>query len=91
MYWFQSSVYNLTVRRTSSSSSPRPQRQILSYKGKKLGMELVWAHSEKQSGLRQLWGKLQKNLRTGMQEGFLATASLRNDLLLRVGQGFSFL
>ena len=67
MYWFHSSVSDLTGRRTSSSSSPRPQRQLLSYKGKELGMERIWAHSEKQSGLRQLWGKLQRNLRrTGM-------------------------
>ena len=67
MYWFHSSVSDFTGRRTSSSSSPHPQRQLLSYKGKELGMERIWAHSEKQSGLRQLWGKLQRNLRrTGM-------------------------
>lgn len=92
MYWFHSPMSDLAGRRTSSSSSPHPQRQLLSYKGKKLGMERVWAHSEKQSGLRQLWGKLQKKLTKNWNVGgFLATASLRNDLLLRVGQGFSFL
>lgn len=52
VYWFHGSVSDPAGRRTSSSFYPHPQRRLQSYKGKKLGMGWVWAHSEKQSGLR---------------------------------------